>query len=282
MSLSADMSTLLQGKVAIVTGAGDPEGIGCVTAQMLAEAGAQVVLADLPSSQLEAAAALAGKAGTVAHHPVDISDESTVKALIAFTVERFGRLDIVDNNAATTAEVPFEDSLVTGIEVELWDRMFAVNARGTMLMCKHAIPHLVSAGGGSIINIISDSYAGGDDFPTSYACSKGALVTLTKYVATQFGSQGVRCNGISPGLMRSRRMLTLMPEPVQEAFRRTVPLGYLGDPVEISKGVLFLASDLASFVTGEVIHVDGGMRVPSPWFPEVRALGAKMQAEQAG
>ena len=276
------MSPLLEGKVAIVTGAGDPEGIGCVTAETLAEAGAQVVLADLPGTQLEAAAALAGKAGTVAHHPVDISDESTVEALIAFAVERFGRLDIVDNNAATVAANPFDDSLVTGIEVELWDRMFAVNARGTMLMCKHAIPHIVRAGGGSIINITSDSYAGGDDFPTAYACSKGALVTLTKYVATQFGNQGVRCNAISPGLMRSRKMLSNMPEPVQEAFRRTVPLGYLGNPVEIAKGVLFLASDLASFVTGEVIHIDGGMRVPQPWFAELRDLGAKMQAEQAG
>ena len=119
------------------------------------------------------------------------------------------------------------------------------------------------AGGGSIINIMSDSYAGGDDFPTAYACSKGALFTLTKYVATQFGSQGVRCNAISPGPHALQEDAANMPEPVQEAFRRTVPLGYLGDPVEIAKGVLFLASDLASFVTGEVIHVNGGMLVPS-------------------
>ena len=116
-----DAALSCKGKVAIVTGAGDPEGIGCVTAQTLAEAGAQVVLADLPGTQLEAAAARAGEAGTVAHHPVDISDESAVKALVAFTVERFGRLDIVDNNAAAVAANPFDDSLVTELEVDLWD-----------------------------------------------------------------------------------------------------------------------------------------------------------------
>ena len=266
---------LLKDKVAIVTGAGDPEGIGCITAQTLAQAGAQVVLADLPGTQLEAAAARAGEVGTVAHHPVDISDESAVEALIAFAVERFGRLDILDNNAAGVAENPFEDSLVTDLQVDMWDKVFAVNARGTMLMCKHAIPHMVRAGGGSIVIIASDSYAGGDDFPTAYACSKGALITLTKYIATQFGNQGVRCNAISPGLMRSRKMVTTMPEAVQEAFRRTVPLGYLGLPVEIAKAVLFLASDLASFVTGEVIHVNGGMLIPQPWFANLREMRAQ-------
>ena len=270
---------LLKDKVAIVTGAGDPDGIGCITAQTLAQAGAQVVLADLPGTQLEAASARAAEAGTVAHHPVDISDESAVEALIAFTVQRFGRLDILDNNAAGVAPNPFDDSLVTDLQADMWDRVFAVNARGTMLMCKHAIPHMVRAGGGSIVNITSDSYAGGDDFPTAYACSKAALVTLTKYVATQFGSQGVRCNAISPGLMRSRKMLETMPEPVQEAFRRTVPLGYLGLPIEIAKGVLFLASDLASFVTGEVIHINGGMLVPQPWFADLRAMRAQAQAD---
>ena len=270
---------LLKDKVAIVTGAGDPGGIGCATAELLAGEGAKVVLADLPGTQLEAAAARAGEAGTVAHHPVDISDEAAVKALVAFTVEHFGRLDIVDNNAAAVAPNPFDDSLVTELEPDLWDWVFSINARGTMLMCKHTIPHLVSAGGGSIINIMSDSYAGGDDFPTAYACSKGALFTLTKYVATQFGSQGVRCNAISPGLMRSRKMEQNMPEPVQEAFRRTVPLGYLGDPIEISKGVLFLASDLASFVTGEVIHVNGGMLVPQAWVADVRDFRAQMEAQ---
>lgn len=269
---------LLQDKVAIVTGAGDPDGIGCTTARMLAEEGAKVVMADLPGTQLETAAARAAEAGTVAHHPVDISDESAVKALVAFTVEHFGRLDILDNNAAAVAQNPFDDSLVTELEADLWDWVFSVNARGAMLMCKHAIPHMVRAGGGSIINITSDSYAGGDDFPTAYACSKGALVTLTKYVATQFGGQGVRCNAISPGLMRSRKMQETMPDAVQEAFRRTVALGYLGFPVEIAKGVLFLASDLASFVTGEVIHINGGMLVPQPWVADVRDFRAQAQA----
>jgi NAD(P)-dependent dehydrogenase (short-subunit alcohol dehydrogenase family) len=270
---------LLKDKVAIVTGAGDPEGIGCVTARTLAEEGAKVVLADLPGTQLEAAAAHAGEAGTVAHHLVDISDEAAVKALVAFTVEHFGRLDIVDNNAAAVVPNPFEDSLVTELEPDLWDWVFSVNARGTMLMCKHTIPHMVRAGGGSIINIMSDSYARGDNFPTAYACSKGALFTLTKYVATQFGSRGVRCNAISPGLMRSRKMEQTMPQPVQDVFIRHTPLGYLGLPVEIAKGVLFLASDLASFVTGEVIHVSGGALAPQPWNPGLRDLAQQLQSE---
>ena len=270
---------LLKDKVAIVTGAGDPGGIGCITAELLASEGAKVVLADLPGTQLEAAAARAGEAGTVAHHPVDIADEAAVKALVAFTVEHFGRLDIVDNNAAVAAANPFDDSLVTELEPDLWDWVFSINARGTMLMCKHTIPHMVSAGGGSIINIISDSAFRGDDFPTAYACSKGALATLTKYVATQFGRHGVRCNAISPGLMRSRKMEATMPEPVRDVFISQTPLGYLGLPVEISKGVLYLASDLASFVTGEVIHVNGGTLAPQPWNRGLRDLAEQMQPE---
>ena len=270
---------LLKDKVAIVTGAGDPGGIGCATAELLAAEGAKVVLADLPGTQLEAAAARAGEAGTVAHHPVDIADEAAVKALVAFTVEHFGRLDIVDNNAAAVVPDPFDDSLVTELEADLWDWVFSVNARGTMLMCKHTIPHMVSAGGGSIINIMSDSYTRGDDFPTAYACSKGALFTLTKYVATQFGRHGVRCNAISPGLTRTRKMEQIMPEPVRDVFISQTPLGYLGLPVEISKGVLFLASDLASFVTGEVIHVNGGTLAPQPWNRGLRDLAEQMQPE---
>lgn len=268
----------LENRVAIVTGAGDIGGIGWETARVLAAAGAKVVLADLPSTDLAGAAAAIAEAGETAHRAVDLADESSIKELIAFAVERYGRLDILDNNAAAVSPNPFDDGHIADMSTKIWDLVHSVNARGTMLMCKHAIPHMLAAGRGSIINITSDTYVAGDDFPTAYACSKATIPTLSRYIAAQYGLKGIRCNTISPGLMKSAKMVSTMPPPVQEVFRQQTLVGRLGEPRDIAEAVLFLASDRASFITGEVIHVNGGMLAHMPAMNALRQLQENFEA----
>jgi NAD(P)-dependent dehydrogenase (short-subunit alcohol dehydrogenase family) len=244
----------LDGKVAIVTGAAG--GIGSVTARVLVEAGARVVLADLPGTALAEKTAAAGSPEQARATEVDISDEASVKALIEFTVDTFGRLDVVDNNAARQGLADDLDVLSMGVDV--WDSVFAVNARGAMLMCKHSIPVMIGNGGGSIINMSSGSALAADLQPTAYACTKAAINTLTIYVATQYGSKGIRCNAISPGLVLTPTLERMMPEPVRALFVEHKLVGRLGDPRDIAELVRFLASDASSYITGENIRIDGG------------------------
>jgi NAD(P)-dependent dehydrogenase (short-subunit alcohol dehydrogenase family) len=260
----------LDGKVAIVTGAAG--GIGRETAKVLAAAGAKVVLADLPDTDLEdAAAAVTGEA---TYHPVDISDEESVRALIDFAVSRFGRLDVLDNNAARGGDPG--DGPVADMEVEVWDGVFAVNARGAMLMCKHAIPRMIAGGGGSIVNISSGTAQGGDDFATAYACTKAAIQTLTMYVATQYGRNGVRCNAIAPGIIRTPLLEAAVPQPIIDVMVAQKPVGRIGEARDVAELVCFLASDRAAFITGQVIAADGGFFAHVPSLVAVRELVGRM------
>jgi NAD(P)-dependent dehydrogenase (short-subunit alcohol dehydrogenase family) len=266
----------LNGRVAIVTGAGGKGGIGECTARLLADFGARVVLADLARSNLEETTASLAKEGyEVAHCATDISDERSVESLMRFTQQKFGRLDILDNNAASQGQV--EDREVGSMSVELWDQIMGVNARGTMLACKHALPVMIAGGGGSIINISSGTSSAGDFFATAYAASKGAINTLTKYVATQYGSQGVRCNALVVGLIATPVLKSVMPEPLRDIFRDNKLVGRLGEPQDIAEMVAFLASDRSRFITGQLLPVDGGFYAHTPTTVPVNALLAKMQ-----
>ncbi len=243
------------GKVAIVTGSA--RGIGLETATLLARAGASVVLADLPGSALdEAAAQVRAEGGEVGSHTVDIAEESMVQELVAYTTDTFGRLDILVNNAARTSML--EDADVMTQSVETWDSVFAVNARGTMLMCKHSLGPMMQGGGGSIVNISSGTASAGDFFATAYACTKAAISTLTKYVATQYAEGGIRCNAIAPGLINTPALQAGMPPALIDTIVQSKLSGRLGEPRDIAEMATFLASDRASFITGQVIHVDGG------------------------
>jgi NAD(P)-dependent dehydrogenase (short-subunit alcohol dehydrogenase family) len=262
----------LDGKVAIVTGAAG--GIGSETARLLGERGANVVLGDLPGTKLADAAATV-QGGKAATFEVDISSEANVEALMAFTIETFGRLDIVDNNAARQG-LP-GDTNIMSMTVEVWDSVFAVNARGDMLMAKHSLPHMIEQGGGSIINISSGTAQAGDMFASAYACTKGAINTLTRYVATQYGAQGVRCNAIAPGLVATPALEAGMPDVMKDAMVRAGKLvPRLGQPRDIAEVVAFLASDASSWITGQVFPVDGGFFAHVPTLDAVRQLMAGM------
>lgn len=270
----------LSGKVAIVTGAGGEGGIGAQTARVLAEAGARVVLADLASTELETIAGALSTAGfDVAPCATDISDERSVADLMRFTQRKFGRLHILDNNAASQGQP--QDRDVASMSVELWDQIMSVNARGTMLMCKHAAPLMIAAGGGSIINISSGTAVAGDFFATAYAASKGAINTLTRYVATQYGAQGIRCNALSLGLILTGRLEATLRAPVREIFREHKLTQRLGSPLDVAQMVLFLASTRSSFITGQILPVDGGFYAHTPTTVAVNALLASLQGAQS-
>jgi NAD(P)-dependent dehydrogenase (short-subunit alcohol dehydrogenase family) len=267
----------LSGRVAIVTGAGGEGGIGECTARLLAQLGARVVLADLATSRLEQTAASLSKEGhDVSHCATDISDEPSVAALMRFTRQKYGRLDILDNNAASQGQP--EDREVGSLSVELWDHIMGVNARGTMLACKHALPVMLAGGGGSIINISSGTSVAGDFFATAYAASKGAINTLTRYVATQYGSQGIRCNALVLGLIDTPVLKSVMPEPLREIFRENKLVGRLGAPQDVAEMVAFLGSDRSRFITGQLLPVDGGFYAHTPTTAPVRSLLAKMES----
>lgn len=260
----------LDGKVAIVTGSA--RGIGLQIARRMAEAGATVVLADLPTSALDDAAADVARFGRAARHVVDISDESTVRRLIDYTTETFGALDVLVNNAVLQG-LP-DDRDVVSQSVKTWDSIFAVNARGTMLMCKHAVAAMIEADGGSIVNIGSDTAVAGDDFATAYACTKAAIQTLTFYVATQYAHRGIRCNCIAPGLVNTAMLQATLPEPIRDAMIEGKLLRRLAEPDDVAQAVVFLASEHASFVTGQVLPIDGGLFAHAPYVAAVRKLVA--------
>ncbi|MDB6104192.1 MAG: short-chain dehydrogenase, partial [Gammaproteobacteria bacterium] len=194
------MTKRLQGKVAIVTGAAS--GIGAETATRLAQEGAAVVVADinLPGAeQLVARIIQTGAAAAAVR--VDLGDEQSIIEMISFSVERFGGLDILDNNAADTRLSATRDGGVEHTDTEVWDTLMRVNLRGTMIACKAAIPRMRARGGGSIINMSSGSGLTGALAPTAYGVSKAGIIMLTQYVATQHGKEGIRCNAIAPGLI---------------------------------------------------------------------------------
>src|SRR5882724_5441395 len=194
------MTKRLEGKVAIVTGAAS--GIGAETATRLAQEGAAVVVADINLAGAEQVVARIIQTGAAAAAVrVDLSDEQSITQMVSFTVERFGGLDILDNNAADTRLSATRDVGVEHTDVEVWDTLMRINLRGTMLACKAAIPRMRARGGGSIINMSSGSGLTGALAPTAYGVSKAAIISLTQYVATQHGKEGIRCNAIAPGLI---------------------------------------------------------------------------------
>jgi NAD(P)-dependent dehydrogenase (short-subunit alcohol dehydrogenase family) len=249
----------LDSKVAIVTGGAG--GIGAATARALAREGASVAVVDIDGTRAEqVAGAITASGGTAFGVAADLSEEPGVTAAVTATVARYGRLDVLHNNAALTeSDFLSRDTQVTELSLEVWERTMAVNLRSQMLMCKHAIPEMVRDGGGSIVNMSSGASLKGDRTRTAYGVSKAGVNTLTMYVAASHGKQGVRVNTIVPGLIITDAVRAHLTERMLAGLGRATLTPFVGEPEDVANLVVFLASDESRYITGQMIAIDGGM-----------------------
>jgi NAD(P)-dependent dehydrogenase (short-subunit alcohol dehydrogenase family) len=245
----------LDGKVAIITGAAT--GIGRASALLFARAGARVVLADVREDELTAAVKTVG-AGAISV-VADLAQPDACTGVVARTLEAFGRLDVLFNNAGVGTMVV--GGTVETIDLERWDLAQDVNVRAMYLVSRAAVPALRAAGGGSIINTSSVSaFRGSVGRPShAYAASKGAVLALTHAMAASYGRDRIRVNAICPGTIRTRLTADFIERAEREAADgRGIPLGRVGAPEDIARCALFLASDDAAWISGAEIVVDGG------------------------
>lgn len=249
----AEASGRLAGKVAVVTGAGS--GIGLATVRRFTAEGAKVVCADVdPASGQAAADEVGGK-----FVAVDVTSEDDVRALFATTVETFGGLDVVFNNAGISP--PDDDSILT-TGLDAWQRVQEVNLTSVYLCCKYAIEQMLAHGGGSIINTASFvAVLGSATSQISYTASKGGVLAMSRELGVQFAREGIRVNALCPGPVNTPLLKELFATDPERANRRLVhvPMGRFGEPEEIAAAVTFLASDDSSFITASTFLVDGGI-----------------------
>jgi 2-keto-3-deoxy-L-fuconate dehydrogenase len=233
------------GRRALVTGAGS--GIGEAVARGLHAEGAEVVLADVAGDRVEAVAAELGERARAL--TLDVRDEDAVSGAV-------GGLDVLANVAGIGSTTNAPDT-----PLEVWENVFAVNARGTFLCCKHALPSMIERGGGAIVNIASVAGMIGLPNRAAYSASKGAVIALTRALAIDHVRDGVRVNAVCPGTVDSpwvRRLVEDVGESL-DSLRARQPMGRLGTPEEVADAVLYLASDAAAFVTGSALVIDGGL-----------------------
>jgi NAD(P)-dependent dehydrogenase (short-subunit alcohol dehydrogenase family) len=241
------MAGRLAGKVCVITGTAS--GIGAESARLFAEEGASVVGLDLDVEQAVGALTIA----------VDVSDEDQVRAALTEARDQFGRIDVLMNNAGIN---PTDDGSVTATSLASWQRVQDVNLRSVFLCCKHGIPHLVEGGGGSVINVASFvATMGAAVSQISYTASKGAVLSLSRELGVEFADRGIRVNALCPGPVNTPLLKELFAKDPERAAKRLVhiPMGRFGEPEEIAKAALFLASDDSSFVTASTFLVDGGL-----------------------
>jgi NAD(P)-dependent dehydrogenase (short-subunit alcohol dehydrogenase family) len=252
------MAGRFEDKVAIVTGGAS--GIGAATVRRLVADGAAVVIGDIDADgAAQVAAELVDHGGRVSVCRTDVSDESMVEALIGDALERYGRLDIMHNNAAAVgADVHGQDVQVTEGTVAVWDRTLAVDLRGVMLGCKYAIPAMLRTGGGVLVNMSSSAALGVGPAAVAYAAAKSGVISVTQHVAARYGRLGIRAVAIAPGLMLTPELETSMDERWRTALVRQQCTDRLGRPEDVANLVSFLASDEAAFITGVVVPIDGG------------------------
>lgn len=242
------------GKVALVTGGS--AGIGRSTALEFAKNGARVVIADrLETEGMETVELIESAGGTALFVAADVSDEQQVEGMVARTVEAFGRLDLAFNNAGILGATTPLDSYPRAT----WDEVIAVNLTGVWLCMQYEIKHMLTAGGGSIVNTASAAALRGVPTVPAYSVSKWGVLGMTKGAAKGYGSEGIRVNAVCPATIDTAMLSTLTEDP--EYLDKVIenhPLGRVGHPLEIAKAVVWLSSESASFVTGVALPVDGG------------------------
>jgi len=247
--VSAFAPDALAGKVALVTGAA--QGIGLAIARTLAGCGALVVLAGVDADKAqEAAKSVTGRALGLA---MNVARGDEVAAGIARVMTECGRLDVLVNNAGIT-----RDGLLIRMKEEDWDRVIEVNLKGTFHCTKAALGVMIKQRSGRIISIASIVGVMGNSGQANYAASKAAILGFTKSVAREYANRGVTANAVAPGFIKTA-MTGELSEDVQARMREQIPLGRLGTPEDVAEAVAFLASDAAAYVSGQVIHVNGGM-----------------------
>ena len=243
----------LQGKVAIITGAAN--GMGAEEARIFAREGASVVIADMLKEEGKIVEAeIAESGGTAMYVPTDVTNEDNWQHTVQETVSKFRKLDILVNNAGLSSS-----SVADPTDTDGWRRIMDVNATGVFLGTKYAVPEMKKGGGGSIVNISSImGFVGGTRGHPAYHASKGAVRIFTKATAVQYGPDGIRANSVHPGIMPPMRSSLEADLDEREAMAKQTPLRRSGELIEVAYGVLFLASDEASYITGTELVIDGG------------------------
>lgn len=258
----------LEDRVAIVTGGAG--GIGSATAHRLTREGARVAVADINLGRAREVADAVGNGALALEY--DAADAASIKTMIDAVVQQCGRLDILHNNAAVTApEKQKLDTTAIDIPLEIWNLTMQVNLTGYMAAAKYALPHMIARGSGAIINTASGSGSHGDLARIAYGTSKAAIINLTRYIATQHGRQGIRCNAISPGLILTPAAEKAVPELLQ-MISEHVLTKRLGRPEDVAALVAFLASEDAGYINGQNITCDGGMTSHQPHVSDLRKL----------
>jgi NAD(P)-dependent dehydrogenase (short-subunit alcohol dehydrogenase family) len=262
----------LEDKVVIITGAAG--GIGQATARLMAERGARVVLADLdPAAARDAARHIDPSGRATLGLAVDLADEAAIEAMVRAALDQFARIDVLHNNAADLSPATAgRDRDIETMPLEVWDRTFRVNVRGTMLCCKHVLPHMVRQGGGSIINTASNLGLQGTVGQSAYAASKAAVMQLTRSIAASHGRRGIRCNTVSPGLVLTPAARANLPAQLLEIVAGETLTPYLGEAQDIAFAAAYLASDESRYVTGQNLVVDGGTSTHVPGFARFSEL----------
>lgn len=248
----------LAGKVALVTGAG--RGIGKAGALLFAREGAQLVVAEIDAALgEETVAAIEKDGGAAVFVPTDVSQARDMERAVKMTVSTYGKLDILYNNAARIQSPAFTENITE----EEWDRILAINLKSVWLGMKYAIPEMLKIGGGVIVNTGSKGGERGLRNLGAYCASKGGIHALTRVTAMELAKKNIRVNALCPGIIATEMAATSPPEEMA-TFSATIPQGRMGTSKEVAYAALFLASDEASHITGQLLVVDGGILVNDP------------------
>jgi NAD(P)-dependent dehydrogenase (short-subunit alcohol dehydrogenase family) len=250
------VSGRLEGKVVIITGSAN--GIGAATARLMAAEGASLVLADIDGEKVHSVAEPIGALGLA----VDVTDEAAVAEMVELTVHRYGHLDVLHNNAVAVRD---DDTDTVGTTNAAWTFMFEVIVMAAVYGCRHAIPAMIASGGGSIINTSSGAARQATGSRIAYGSLKAALEGLSMYTASMFGASGIRSNVIQPAFVRTPAAVALLPADQIAGYGSASAAGRVAEPEDVARVALFLASDDSTFVSGQVIPVNGGGTRGQKW-----------------